>query len=86
MSLWLGPEQMTFIEAHCPSCGHYFRESCLRLRAGETVTCPHCQQGWDLRDDSPFDETQRLLTLAREARQQRNAGNVRFSVAPNRWA
>ncbi len=73
---------MTFIEAHCPSCGHYFRESCQRLREGQTVACPHCRQQWMLSGSSPFDETLRLLDSAREARKGRAP---RYSLATNRW-
>jgi hypothetical protein len=73
---------MTFIEAHCPSCGHYFRESCKLLREGRTVCCPHCRQEWALTQSSPFDETLRLLRSAREARQDTAP---RFSTVTNRW-
>ena len=73
---------MTFIEAHCPSCGHYFRESCQRLREGQAVDCPHCGQSWDLSGSSPFDETRRLLSNAREARKGRAP---RYSLTTHRW-
>jgi transposase-like protein len=73
---------MTFIEAHCPSCGHYFRESCQRLTEGQTVACPHCQQAWTLNAASPFDETRSLLASARDARK---GPAPRYSLATNRW-
>ncbi len=78
------PKTMTFIEAHCPSCGHYFRESCQRLREGQTVSCPHCQQQWALTENSPFDETLRLLDSARQARKG-HAPALRYSRATHRW-
>ena len=73
---------MTFIDAHCPSCGHTFRESCRWLKEGNTVSCPHCRQEWALTRHSQFDETQRLLLSAREARQ---GPLPHYSSATNRW-
>jgi transposase-like protein len=62
---------MTFIEAHCPSCGRYFRESANHLCEGQVLSCPHCEQSWALTERSPVDEVQRLLRHGREARQSR---------------
>ena len=63
--------KMTFIEAHCPACGHSFRESPNHLCEGQVLACPHCGQGWPLTRSSPFDEILRLLRSGQEARQSR---------------
>jgi transposase-like protein len=71
---------MTFIDAHCPSCGRTFRESANRLCEGQILSCPHCQMSWPLNPNSPFDEVVRLL---REARQSRFD---RLTAQPYRWS
>lgn len=78
---------MTFLEAHCPSCGRYFRESANHLCEGQMLSCPHCNQSWALAQNSPFDEICRLLRSAREAREsflEPPAGR-RLSSAAHRW-
>lgn len=71
---------MTFIDAHCPSCGRTFRESASRLCEGQVLSCPHCDQSWPLSRNSTIDEIVRLL---REARQSRFDY---LNAQPYRWS
>ena len=74
---------MTFIEAHCPSCGRTFRQSANLLCEGQQLACPHCDQSWTLSAASPIDEIHRLLQNGREARELRLAA---ATSPPRRWS
>ncbi len=74
---------MTSIEAHCPSCGHYFRTNADLLQEGRSLHCPDCLQTFELREDSPFDDIVRLLFQARVARVGRQ---VRLAALLHSWS
>ena len=60
---------MVSVEAHCPCCGHYFRQNAERVREGHILACPECRQSWAMSRSSNEDEIRRLLLEARLVRQ-----------------